>query len=89
MITVQDAAMVELQAKEHLKDLARSTSLYPQDVQTTIAATGLALIALLAPQASLGSCSQDGADLHYVGRPGDGLYVCCGGLPQHCWKLKT
>lgn len=73
-------------AEEQLRKLAQTTSAYPQDVQNTIAATGLALVALLAPQAKVGSCSQDGAELNYVGRP-DGLYVCCGGSPQHCWKV--
>jgi hypothetical protein len=34
----------------------------------------------------VGSCDQDGTSMYYVGRT-DGLYVCCGGNPQHCWKL--
>lgn len=46
----------------------------------------VAYMAMAAPAASIGVCAIDGTSLLFTGRK-DGLYVCCGGSPQHCWRL--
>lgn len=56
------------------------------NAEDAAARIGIAQIALLAAKASVGVCATDGSDLHFVGRPG-GLFVCCGGSPQHCWQV--
>lgn len=55
-------------------------------MQDVFARNQLALLASAMPLASIGTCSDDGTDLRFVGGP-DGLRVCCTGNPQHCWKI--
>lgn len=55
------------------------------DYQTKIARHLLVQMAAVMPLASLGTC-HCGHDVRYKGRPG-ALYVCCTGLPEHCWKI--
>jgi hypothetical protein len=53
--------------------------------QSVLSQMQLAQMALSAPLASLGGC-HCGGELRYKGKT-DGLYVCCTGLHEHCWKV--
>ncbi|RIK47753.1 MAG: hypothetical protein DCC57_13960 [Chloroflexi bacterium] len=57
------------------------------EYQSLLAQLALAQVALVYPQASLGTCIEHGAPLHFRARA-DGLYVCCTGSGgEHGWKI--
>lgn len=55
------------------------------EVQSVMAQLQIMQIAASLPLASIGSC-HCGHNLRYRGSQ-DGLFVCCTGDPEHCWKL--
>lgn len=55
--------------------------------QSMLAQLALAQVALAYPQASLGTCVEHGAALHFRAQA-DGLYVCCSEpAAEHGWKI--
>jgi len=57
------------------------------DAVSIAAKIAIANVALMAATVSVGTCTMDGTDMHYSGRA-NGLYMCCSGSPQHCWKVR-
>lgn len=56
-----------------------------REAQSLMAQLQMAQTAMSLPLASIGSC-HCGAELRYKGLQ-RGLFVCCTGNPEHCWKL--
>lgn len=85
MPPVHDSVAIRFQARRVIDSLEERITNDSTAIDV-LPAMLLAQAAIIAPHASLGSCAQDGTDLLYAGRA-DGLYVCCGGNPQHCWRV--
>jgi CHASE3 domain sensor protein len=89
---------VRLKAAEALRDLARqlesAAEIYLNEwaeqnllnLQSKLASIQFAAMALTSPTITVGSCALCGGDLTFRGRR-DGLYVCCDGTEEHCWKV--
>ena len=54
--------------------------------QSLLAQLALAQLALTYPQAMLGTCTQDGAPMHFVAGE-EGLCVCCTADASHGYKV--
>jgi hypothetical protein len=78
------AKMARLAAEE---DPAAMASISVVEYQSLLAQLALAQIALAYPKASLGTCLEHGAPLHFRVQ-GDELHVCCAdSAVEHGWKV--
>lgn len=55
-------------------------------VVNTLGRMQFAMTAAAFSTLSVGQCSIDGEPLTFRGRK-EGLYVCCSGVPEHCWPV--
>lgn len=77
---------MENAANTVLQECAPSILNLNPEVQTAIVRSQIAVLAMLFPMASIGTCTIDGTPLHFKGKL-TGLEVCCGGAPTHCWTV--
>lgn len=70
-----------------IRRLIESADPDAENYASVLAALAVAQLAATNPHVSVGVCAQDGTALAFVGRV-TGLFLCCGGSPQHCYQIK-
>jgi hypothetical protein len=87
MAEVEDIRRTAIRSLERLTHAAHAFD-SPTHLEAVVVAAQLMQMAVAMPLASLGTCGQDGTDLHYTSDDND-LLVCCDGDPRHCWRVGT